>query len=116
MAAKEEVKAPNIGSMLRTYYKKHKINRAALARKLNLHRVTVAKYDARSSLQVHILWDVAVALQHNFFADLAAQLPKSYTTYVPEDTTQAQRIAQLEDENKILAGQLELLKGVMGKG
>jgi hypothetical protein len=43
-------------------------------------------------------------------------LPQTYTTNVPEDTTQAQRIAQLEEENKILAGQLELLKGVMGKG
>ncbi len=115
MAAKKELNAPNIGSMLRVHYKKRKINRAALARKLNLHRVTVANYDARSSLQVRILWDVAVALQHNFFADIAAQLPPAYTTNIPEDTTQAQRIAQLEEENKILAGQLELLKGVMGK-
>ena len=115
MAAKKELNAPNIGSMLRTYYKKHKINRAALARKLNLHRVTVAKYDARSSLQVRILWNVAVALEHNFFADIAAQLPQTYTTNIPEDTTQAHRIAQLEEENKILTGQLELLKRVMGK-
>ena len=115
MATKEEVKAPNIGSMLRTHYNNRKINRATLARKLNLHRVTVAKYDARTSLQVRILWDVAVALQHNFFADIAAQLPQTYTTNIPEDTTQTQRIAHLEEENKILAGQLELLKGVMGK-
>jgi len=42
-----------------------------------------------------------------FFADLAAQLP--------EDNTQAQRIAQLEVENKIMATQLKILKEFMAK-
>lgn len=62
-----------------------------------------------------MLWDPCVAVEHNFFADLAAQLPQTYTTNVPEDTTQAQRIVQLEEQVKVLSGQLELMKKVVGK-
>jgi hypothetical protein len=56
-----------------------------------------------------------VAVEHNFFADLAAQLPQTYTTNVPEDTTQAQRIAQLEEENRILKTKVDTLLAVVGK-
>lgn len=106
---------PHIGNMLNTFYKTRKVNKAALARAIHRAKPTVHKYSNRSSLQCSVLWDVSVALEHNFFADLAAKLPQTYTTNIPEDTTQAQRITQLEEENKILAVQLELLKGVMGK-
>lgn len=115
MVTKNESTAPNTGVMLRALYKKRKINRAALARKMNLHRSTVVNYDERSSLQVRVLWNLAVALGHNFFADIAAQLPPTYATNLPEDSTQAQRIAQLEEENKMLNAKVETLMAVIRK-
>ncbi|MBT0608622.1 hypothetical protein [Aequorivita echinoideorum] len=115
MVTSIKTKAPDVGSMLQMHYKKHKINRAALARKLNLHRVTVAKYDQRSSLHVRVLWDVAIALEHNFFADIAAQMPKEYATNVPQNNVQAERIAALEAENALLKSKVETLMQVVGK-
>ena len=115
MKTQQKLTLPHIGNILTTFYKTRKINKTALARAIHRAKPTVHKYDTRSSLQCNVLWDISVAVQHNFFADLAAKLPPTYTTNKPEDTTQAQRIAQLEEENKILTGQLELLKEVMGK-
>ncbi|MEH6764458.1 MAG: hypothetical protein V7655_08155 [Aequorivita antarctica] len=41
--------------------------------------------------------------KHNFFADLAAQLPTDYTTNAQDTTLPLQeRIAALEEENKVL--------------
>ena len=116
MKKQNKLQPPHIGTMLKNFYVERKVNKAGLARAIIKNKSTVQTYDTRSSLPCRVLWDISVAVQHNFFADLAAQLPQTYTTNVPEDTTQADRIAQLEEENKILAGQLELLKGVMGKG
>lgn len=115
MKTQKKLIPPHIGNLLRAYYKTNRINKAGLARVMSRSRSTVQDYEDRSSLQCNVLWDISVAVEHNFFADLAAQLPQTYTTNVPEDFTQAQRIAQLEEEVKTLTGQLELLKGVMGK-
>lgn len=115
MKTQKKLLVPHLGNLLKTYYKANRVNKAGLARAMNRSRATVQDYEERKSLQCNVLWDVCIAMEHNFFADIAAQLPQTYTTHIPEDTAQAQRIAQLEEENKILVGQLELLKGVMGK-
>ena len=115
MKIQKKLLLPHIGNMLKAFYTERKINKAALARAIHRAKPSVHNYEKRDNLPCKIIWDISVALQHNFFADIAAQLPQTYTTNVPEDTNQAQRIAQLEDENRILFVQLELLKGVMGK-
>jgi hypothetical protein len=115
MKKQKKLQPPHLGNMLKNFYVERKVNKAGLARAIAKDKSTVQTYDTRASLPCRVLWDISVALAHNFFADIAAQLPQTYTTNIPEDTTQAQRIEQLEEENKILSGQLELLKGVMGK-
>ena len=115
METQNRVTLPNVGNMLKNYYHSKRVNKAALARKINRTSTTVQKFDTRRSLQCNVLWDISVALQHNFFADIAAQLPQSYTTNLPETNNPAHRIAQLEEENKTLAGHLELLKEIMGR-
>lgn len=113
MAAKKESNAPNIGNMLGMYFKKRDINKSSLGRKLGLKRSTVTNYEERSSLQARIIWDLSEALEHNFFADIAAQLPPTYTTIQPEFI--AQRIAQLEEENEMLKTKVETLMAVIRK-
>ncbi|OAD92292.1 hypothetical protein A7A78_08620 [Aequorivita soesokkakensis] len=52
-----------------------------------------------------------------FFADLAAQLPPDFTTNAPDPTLPLQeRIAVLEEENKVLKTKVETLMAVVGKG
>lgn len=115
MKKQETLKMPHLGNILSRFYVERKVNKSGLARAIAKDKSTVQKYDTRASLPCRILWDISVAVKHNFFADLAAQLPETYTTNLPEDNTQAQRIAQLEEENKIMAAQLKMLKEVMGK-
>lgn len=115
MKKQKTLQPPHIGNMLLEFYMERKVNKSGLARAIAKDKSTVQTYETRASLPCRVLWDISIAVEHNFFADLAGQLPQTYTTNIPEDTTQAQRIAQLEEENKILLGQLELLKEVMGK-
>lgn len=115
MKTQKKLIPPHLGNLLKTYYKTNRINKSGLARVMNRSRATVQDYEERKSLQCNVLWDVCVAVEHNFFADLAAQLPQTYTTNVPEDTTQAQRIAQLEEENRILKTKVDTLLAVVGK-
>lgn len=115
MAKKKELKAPNLGNMLLTFYENRRVNIAGLARVMNLSRTTVWKYHQRQSLQVKILWGVCIGLRHNFFADIAAQLPEDFTSNVPANTNAQDRIALLEAENRELKMQLDLLKEVMRK-
>src|SRR5690606_20567394 len=116
MKIQKKLIPPHLGNLLKTYYKTNRINKSGLARAMNRSRATVQDYEERKSLQCNVLWDICVAVEHNFFADLAAQLPQTYTTNVPEDTTQAQRIAQLEEENRILKTKVDTLLVVVGKG
>jgi hypothetical protein len=115
MKTQKKLIPPHLGNLLKTYYKTNRINKSGLARAMNRSRATVQDYEERKSLQCNVLWDICVAVEHNFFADLAAQLPQTYTTNVPEDTTQAQRIAQLEEENRILKTKVDTLLAVVGK-
>lgn len=115
MKTQKKLILPHLGNLLKTYYKTNRINKSGLARAMNRSRATVQDYEERKSLQCNVLWDICVAVEHNFFADLAAQLPQTYTTNVPEDTTQAQRIAQLEEENRILKTKVDTLLAVVGK-
>lgn len=116
MRVPKKIEFPHLGRMLGAFYKTRHVNKAALARVLQKARPTVHKYHKRSTLQCKLLWDISVALQHNFFADLAAQLPKDYTTHAPDSTAPLQeRIAILEEENKLLASKLEELRAAVRK-
>lgn len=106
---------PHVGNMLDVFYKSRRVNKAGLARAINRAKPSVHKYESRPSLPCGLLWDISVALRHNFFEDIAIHLPETFTTATPKDDSQARRIAQLEEENRILAAQLQLLKEVMGK-
>ena len=47
--------------------------------------------------------------------DLAVQLPQEFSTYAPVDTGKDDRIAQLEDEVKMLTRERDLLSGILEK-
>jgi hypothetical protein len=80
---------------------------------------TIIHYQKSASIQISIVNELCHALKHNFFADLAALLPPTYTTNAPTDSTQNDRIAALEQENTILKAKnealMEALKGTTVK-
>jgi restriction endonuclease S subunit len=76
----------------------------------------LATYGKNSTLQTAILWEICHALKHNFFADIAVQLPPTYTTQAPADSTQDDRIAALEQEIALLKAKNEsLMEALKGK-
>jgi len=109
--------SPHIGNMLQARIKFRRISRASVARLLKRAPQTFNEFTKRHTLQTEILWQICNAMKHNFFADLAAQLPADFTTYAPDPTLALQEaLEQLKEENKLLNAQLATLKEVMRKG
>ena len=112
---KPQENVPNVGLIIAGFFKEKRIYRSSLARKLGIQLHTVLNYEKRTTMQMATLWKLSVALKHNFFLDIAHQLPKEFSTYAPIDTTLPDRVAALEKENELLKAQLEILERVMKK-
>ncbi|MBC7523982.1 MAG: hypothetical protein H7239_06050 [Flavobacterium sp.] len=110
----QENPAPHSGQLLTTYFKEKRTRKSALARVLNRRPDTIYGYEKNSTIQTAILWELCHALQYNFFADIAAQLPASYATKSAL-TTQADKIAQLEQEISTLNREKNLLLEALKK-
>ena len=91
---------PHNGKFLTDYLLKNDINRAGLARKMNVSNTSVYQYAGSPSLQMSILWKASIALNHNFVAELGELLPVKHKTG---------NEIQLEEEIKALEAQLEKL-------
>ena len=91
---------PHNGKLLTDYLLKNDINRAGLARKMNVSNTSVYQYAGSPSLQMSILWKASIALNHNFVAELGELLPVKHKTGSE---------IQLEEEIKALEAQLEKL-------
>ena len=108
--------SPHLGKLLKDYITKHSVYRSSLARYMERQPSTIEYYLKQPTLQTAILWELSTALKHNFFADLAAQLPPDFTTNAPDPTLLLQeRIAALEAKNKLLLAKVETLMAVVGK-
>jgi len=106
----------HVGELLKKYIDTHRIYKSALNRKLNKPQNTVLRYQKQESLQSSVLFDLSNAMKHNFFADLAAFLPESYSTDAPKDNSQAERIAELEEQIRILQAEKLVLLEALKKG
>ena len=108
--------APHMGNLLKQHIRHNRLRRAAIARHLGRGYSTVYKYQKSESMQTSLLWELCLVIKHNFFMDLAAQLPADFTTNAPDPTLPLQeRIAALEEENKLLKTKVETLMQVIGK-
>ena len=104
----------DVGEMLRSYMKKNRIYKSALARAINRKPRTLYDMIDKPSLQTAILWEISVALKHNFFADIAVaqNIDNGF-----ENPLQ-QRVTELEKQNHDLELQVKTLKeaiGLMGR-
>jgi DNA-binding Xre family transcriptional regulator len=105
--------APSTGAMLDTYIKEKRIRQAALCRALNRHLSSVAVFRKGSTIQTAVLWEICHALQHNFFADIAAQLPDTYTTSAPP--SHDAELDALRNEIQSLKTERDVLERMLGR-
>ena len=103
----------HFGHLFKSFIKSRKISKASLARKISRDDSTILYYQKHASVQIAIVWQLSHALKHNFFADIAAQLPSTYTSNVSIDNSKDLRIAQLENELAISKAKYDALAEVM---
>lgn len=101
------------GKILADYIQSHKINKTELGNAINRRGLSILNYTRNSSIQTGILIEICYALKHNFFKEIADQLPEDFTTKSKKDKKlvleKDQIIAQLQEENKVLKIQNDLL-------
>ncbi|MES2575234.1 MAG: hypothetical protein V4572_09850 [Bacteroidota bacterium] len=104
----------HVGEMLSEYYNRRRIYKSVLARKTGMGYHSILKQRKAKTLRVDILLKISEVLEHNFLMDIAAQLPKHYTTNAPIDTTEANEIEALKEKIKLLEAEKQVLIQVFG--
>jgi hypothetical protein len=116
----DTIKAPDTGSILKTFLGRKGVSKALLAQKLGYNTTCVYVYFKRPTMQVSLLWRLSILLGHNFFKDIAALLPADLSTNVLPDNTKDnlltikdEQIAALQKENERLIMERDILKEVL---
>jgi orotate phosphoribosyltransferase-like protein len=107
------VSYPHIGHFLRQYFAKNGINRATVARELNVAESTTTRYMAQESLQFGILWKISVAINRNLIADLASRLPIAFAT--PREIALETELETLQEELNALKLENKIYKDLLKK-
>lgn len=112
MASKHNrIKTLHVGKLINQVRQEKRVSYATLSRLMNRHHTGINTALKRETLQASVIWEFSLALRHNFFEDLAAELQEN--TDVELDSSNAataQTIAQLETENQRLKEELHYLR------
>jgi DNA-binding Xre family transcriptional regulator len=110
----ENKKTLNTGALIQTYVYKNRIAKTDLGASIGRSGLAILRFMRNESIQTSILLDICYALKHNFFKDIANQLPDDFTTTNPADQRLISEkdllIAQLQEENKVLKIQNDVLR------
>lgn len=104
---------PDIGKIITAYFQEKRIRKSALARLLKKNIKTVLNYQTSTSMQTKVLWELSHALKHNFFVEYSSLLPETFTSSIPINPDKDLRIAELEQQIKILEAEKAVLVSVM---
>jgi len=100
--------------MLRQKLHQKRISHAVLARRIGRDQATVSKMTRRDSLQTYVIWELSVALRHNFFADLARQLDAATNGQLQQQQTELDTLRQeherLKQERDYLRRAIDLMQ------
>jgi hypothetical protein len=104
---------PNIGKVLADYLKKASINRSKLSKQLSVPGASINRYIEKDTLQFKTLWNISVALNHNFIAEMGEKLPVEFTTQ--RETKLNEQIESLQNELEKTKFELSIYKNIVGK-
>lgn len=105
----------NTGKLLVAYFEKHRTHKSFLAKLMGIEYSSLAEYQKNESIQTKRLLEICTHLKHNFFMDIAMMLPQDYSTTQNLFEEKDKRIAQLEEELKLITAERDVLLKVMGK-
>lgn len=103
----------NVGRLVTTEQKRQRLTHAILARRMSRDQSSVKSMLSHTSIQTYLVWELSVALNHNFFADLAQQLNAATEGKLEQQTTELQQLKQehekLKEEHAYLKKAIDLL-------
>nr|WP_315195745.1 hypothetical protein [uncultured Flavobacterium sp.] len=103
----------HIGKLLQDYFKENNVSKAALSRALGLNSANFEARLKQSWIRTDILLKISHLLQHNFFADIGASLPKEFPSNQVTDKSKDELITALELEIKILKRERDMLSSLI---
>ena len=68
---------PHIGNMVVAVLKQQGKNKTDLSKMLGVSRTSLAQYLGKASFQFSILWNIGIALNHDFFTELCNHYPSA---------------------------------------
>jgi hypothetical protein len=107
------VSYPHIGQFLRQCFAKYGVNRASVARELDVAESTTTRYMAQESLQFGILWKISVAINRNLLAELASRLPIGFAT--PREIALETELKEVQEELNALKLENKIYKDLLKK-
>jgi len=102
----------NVGEMIARHISENNISKAALARALKLDASGIEYRVKRKDCPASFLLVVSHELKHNFFADIARELPDTYTGG-EKASGKEEEIASLKQEIEFLKREKELLASLL---
>lgn len=113
MSKGNPIKGLNTGSMILKVRQEKRVTHAVLARRIKRAQSTVKRLLNGSSIQTYLVWELSVALKHNFFTDLAQQLDAATEGKLEAQTTELDALkieyARLKEERDYLRKAVDLL-------
>ena len=103
-----------VGRILSSHLKDNLIQGETLAGLIGKQGQTVSLYRNSPDIRTNTLEDICYALKHNFFQDIANHLPREFSVSPRYNAENLSIIAQLQEENKVLKIQNELLMRLKG--
>lgn len=106
----------NTGIIIKNLMKELNLSNSAIQTAIGRKGSAMYKYYRNASIQTDILIDLCYAMNYNIFQVVANQLPTEFRNVNKETqkSAQEQRIAELEEENKILKAQLDIVMKLKG--
>jgi len=102
------------GKMLLAFLAAKRISKTELGNRIGRSALSVLNYTRNKTVQTGILLKICHATRHNFFQDIANTLPTDYTVSEDKFSGKDLLIAQLQEENKVLKIQNDVLMKVRG--
>lgn len=94
-----EVMGLNLGQMIEQRMKSKRLTQAEITRKLGRNGGAIYPILRRPSMQAYLLWEVSIALEYNYFRDLADALDKKAGHVLESgNVPDKEKIAALEKE------------------
>ncbi len=99
----------HIGTLIHDFLEQRRTRRVVLARLLNIGIASLLEIEKKQTIQTDRLLDLCRHLNHNFFMDIAMQLPATYTTNKDIFAEKNQEIDRLKKEIEQLQIEKDLL-------